>query len=92
MTTAHPRMEWLPGGQIGVFQEPTPRAVVERVERLKATGVEELIELGLAGHRWVQDRLSHRQAARYMLGATDPGFLAGPARGALALPRRGWPR
>ena len=75
VTTAHPRMNWLPGEQIGVFQEPAPGAVVERVEDLKATGAEHLMELGLAGHRWVRDRLSHRQAARFMLGAVDPAVL-----------------
>jgi hypothetical protein len=75
VTTAHPRMEWLPGDRIGVFQEPTPAAVVERVELLKATGTERLTELGLEGHRWVCDRLSHRQSARFMLGAVDPGLL-----------------
>lgn len=92
VTTAHPRMEWLPGGQIGVFQEPTPQAVIERVEQVKETGLEEIIELGLAGYHWVQDRLSHRQAARYMLGATDRGFLRGLPEEPWAQFVAEWPR
>jgi hypothetical protein len=75
VTTAHPRMEWLPGERIGVFQEPTPAAVVERVEALNSGDAGEIMELGLAGHRWVRDRLSHRQAARFMLGAVEPSLL-----------------
>jgi hypothetical protein len=76
VTTAHPRMDWLPGEEIGLFQEPTPSAVIGRVERLQAGDAGEVIELGLAGHRWVRDRLSHRQAALFMLGAVDRSLLA----------------
>jgi hypothetical protein len=92
VTTEHPRMEWLPGSQIGVFQEPTPEAVIERVERVRETGVEEVIELGLAGYHWVRDRLSHRQAARYMLGAADRGLLRGLPEEPWAQLVAEWPR
>jgi hypothetical protein len=77
VTTAHPRMEWLPGEETGLFQEPSPSALLERVDRLSARDPDELIELGAACHSWVRNRLSHRQASRYLLGAVDRRLLRG---------------
>jgi hypothetical protein len=75
VTTAHPRMDWIPGEEVGVFQEATIKAVLRRVQQLKAMSVDDVLALGIAAHRWVRNRLSHRQAGRFMLGAVDKSLL-----------------
>ena len=75
VTTLHPSSEWLPGPEMGLFLEPTVDAAIGRVRELLARPREEVLELGLAAHRWVRHRLSHREFARYMLGAVDERLL-----------------
>jgi hypothetical protein len=75
VTTLHPGFEWLPGPEKGLFLEPTVRAAVRRVRELLDRPREEVLELGLAGHRWVRHRLSDRELTRYMLGAVDERLL-----------------
>jgi len=75
ITTLHPNSDWLPGPATGLFLEPTVDDVVKRVRELLGRPREEVLELGLAGHRWVRHRLSDRELARYMLGAVDERLL-----------------
>lgn len=75
VNTRHPAMDWLPGPEAGLFLEPTVDAVVGRVRELLARPREEVLELGLAAHRWIRHRLSDREMARYVLGAVDPRLL-----------------
>jgi hypothetical protein len=77
VTTAHAGLDWLPGPERGLFLERTVADVVERARRLAATSPDELLALGREAHRWVSGRLSHRQAARFMLATIDPRFLSG---------------
>lgn len=81
VTTEHPRSDWLPGEDAGVFLEPSVSALVRRVQSLAAVSAEDLLAMGAAGHRWVSGRLSHREAARFLLAAIDKRLLAGlPAK------------
>jgi len=75
VTTLHPRSEWLPGPETGLFLEPTVGSALRRVRELLDRPREEVLELGLAAHRWVRHRLSDRELARYMLGAVDERLL-----------------
>ena len=75
VTTLHPDSEWLPGPEIGLFLEPTVNAAIRRVRELLDRPRDEVLELGLAAHRWVRHRLSDRELARYMLGAADERLL-----------------
>jgi hypothetical protein len=85
VTTAHRGLEWLPGPDTGLFLEPTVSAVVRRVDELRSRPTDEVLELGAAAHDWVKNRLSDREAARFMLGAVDESFLTG-------LPSEPWHR
>jgi len=75
VTTLHPGSEWLPGPEAGLFLEPTVGAAVRRVRELLDRPRDEVLELGLAAHRWVRHRLSDRELARYLLGAVDERLL-----------------
>src|SRR5262249_34034515 len=75
VTALHPRSEWLPGPEKGLFLEPTVRSVVERVRELLTRPKEEVLHLGLEAHRWVRHRLSDRELARYLVGAVDRSLL-----------------
>lgn len=75
VTTRHPASEWLPGPEKGLFLEPSPEAAVARIRELLARPREEVLEVGLEAHRWTRRRLSHREFARYVLGAVDPRLL-----------------
>ncbi|MGH2499990.1 MAG: hypothetical protein ACRDF0_07885 [Candidatus Limnocylindria bacterium] len=77
VTTAHPRFDWLPSEETGLFLAPTVPAVLRRIEEIMATPVEDILALGAAAHRWVKGRLSHREAARFMLAAIDTHLLDG---------------
>jgi hypothetical protein len=83
--TLHPSLEWLPGPETGLFLESTVDAAVRRVRDLLRRPRAEVLELGLAAHRWVRYRLSHREMARYMLGSVDERLLQ-------ALPDDPWGR
>jgi hypothetical protein len=77
VTGFHPKSEWLPGPDKGLFLEPSVRAVVGRVRELVNRPRQEVLDLGLEAHRWVRHRLSDRELARYMLGAVDSRILDG---------------
>ena len=75
VTTAHPGFDWLPKEDAGLFVEPSVTAIVARVEELLSLNVHDVLRLGHAAHRWALGRLSHREAARFMLGAVDERLL-----------------
>ena len=75
VTTLHPASGWLPRPEQGLFLEPSPEAAVSRIRELLARPREEVLQIGLEGHRWTRRRVSHREFARYVLGAVDPRLL-----------------
>jgi hypothetical protein len=77
VTTRHPGLDWVPDEAAGLFLEQTPSAVLNRTRELVAAPIEESLRLGAAGHQWVRERLSNREAARFMIGAFDRRFLEG---------------
>lgn len=72
ITTKHPGMDWIPGEDIGLFEADSPSDVVMRLENLLNLGDKKNYELGLQGHRWVKNRFSHREAARYIMSIITP--------------------
>ena len=75
VTTLHPSCEWQPGPETGLFLEPTVDDAFLRIRELLARPKEEVLELGLAAHRWARHRVSDRELALYMLGALDERLL-----------------
>jgi len=75
LTTMHSGYDWPPGEEAGLFPARTVPDLLKRVDALRAAGDDEVLRLGLEGHRWVRGRLSNREAARFMLGAVDSRFL-----------------
>ena len=67
VTSAHPGMEWAPDGTNGLYQEATVSGVIERTLSLLDENPEALMNRGVQLHSWVNNRLSHRQAARHMM-------------------------
>lgn len=85
VTTAHPTMRLLPPESTGLFTEPDVASVVRRVRELVAAPTSEILALGMNGHRWAKERMSHRVAARFMLGCIDERLLD-------SLPSEPWKR
>ena len=69
ITTRHPGMNWAPNSEHGLFQEESPKKIIEKAENILFSDPENLFKLGLEGHNWVKNRLSHREAARYVLSS-----------------------
>lgn len=67
VTTKHPGMLWLPTENIGLYQETSPKRVLKRGEELLSIDPKIRFKLGLEAHNWVVNRLSHREAARYIM-------------------------
>lgn len=72
VTTGHPGMEWAPDESLGIFHEPTVRAVRARACGLLSMDAQEVHQLGLDAWRWVRNRMSNKEGARFMMSmATD---------------------
>ena len=69
VTTKHPGMLWLPSENIGLYQEKSPKTVLNRGEELLNLDPKIRFKLGLDAHKWVVNRLSHREAARYIMSS-----------------------
>jgi hypothetical protein len=67
VTTRHPEMVWLPREEAGLFLADGPNEVVEIAHHIRGLPGDVRTELGRAAHVWVENRLSHRQAVRFML-------------------------
>ena len=88
ITTNHPGMKWAPDESLGLFQENAPSQILSRARELLSFAPEHLWELGLQAHKWAKNRVSHREAARYVISSyiddvakppNDPwGNLPGP--------------
>ena len=70
VTTHHPELEWLPGPAQGLFLKRSPRKVIDATQALRARPIDQLAELGRLAYEWTRDRLSDRQAARYLVAQT----------------------
>jgi hypothetical protein len=81
-------MTWAPGEDLGLFQEKSPKKVMQRAKELMAMDPDVTWKLGLEAHAWAKNRISHREAARYVISCIfdhvkkppeDPwGKLPGP--------------
>ncbi len=78
VTTRHPGMAWAPSEQQGLFQRSSPREIVEVVEDLLADR-DRLSCLGRKAHDWAKHRVSHREAARYILSSVVESVAPPPA-------------
>jgi hypothetical protein len=67
VTTKHPDTDWLPGTAQGLFLAATPQDVVDTAAQIRELPQAERADLGRAAHAWVKDRMSDRQAARFLL-------------------------
>jgi hypothetical protein len=76
VTTRHEGLDWLPGPEAGLYQEPSVSAVVRRVRELVAAPRDDVLARGAAAHAWVKGRLSSRELGRYMLGVIDERLAA----------------
>ena len=79
ITTAHPGMAWAPGEELGLFQAKSPTQVVALAVALLAGDPYRLVLLGERAHAWVKGRMSHREAARYMMSQVVDGISPPPA-------------
>lgn len=78
VTTRHPGAEWLPGEDIGLFQESSPKLVHDRVKNLLELDPSVTYEMGIAAHSWARRRVSHREAARYIMAQVLDEVAAPP--------------
>lgn len=78
VTTRHPEMRWLPGAEAGLFLADDIREAVELADHVRGLPDDVRADLGRAAHTWVKDRLSHRQAARFLLGESGGPVIALP--------------
>jgi hypothetical protein len=79
VTTRHPALDtWAPGASEGLFLAGSPREVVDLAERIRGLPAEVREDLGRRAYDWVRDRLSDRQAARYLLRESDGIEIALP--------------
>jgi hypothetical protein len=85
VTTWHPGIDWLPGEDGGLFLERSVAAFVRRVNDLAAAPQEDLLALGAAARTWARERLTFREAGRFLLAAVDRRLLT-------ALPPEPWQR
>ena len=69
VTTRHPGMNWAPSSEFGLFQESTHKMIMERATELLNFDPNEIAALGLEAHRWTKFRMSHREAARYIMSS-----------------------
>jgi hypothetical protein len=79
VTTRHPGGEWLPGEDIGLFQESSPRLVHDRVRNLLDMHPTATYQMGVAAHAWARHRVSHREGARYILSQVLDDVAPPPA-------------
>lgn len=79
VTTRHPGGSWLPGEEVGLFQESTPGGVRDRVRSLLDLDPAVTYKMGVAAHSWARHRVSHREAARYILNQVLDGVVPPPS-------------
>lgn len=78
VTTLHPGMQWVPGQDLGLFQEASPARIVDVVSDL-LPDTDRLSRLGRAAHRWAAHRVSHREAARYIMSTVLDSVASPPS-------------
>ena len=69
VTTKHPGMLWLPNECIGLYQETSPKNVLNRGKELLSIDPKIRHDRGLEAHNWVKSHLSHREAARFVVSS-----------------------
>jgi hypothetical protein len=57
--------------EVGFYTCDSFTEFLQTVEILRQTGPEELSLKGMEGFKWAQNRLSHRQAARFMMAQIE---------------------
>lgn len=78
VTVRHPGMLWAPTEDQGLFQKASPKEIVSVVEELMKDH-DRLSDLGLQAHRWAKCRVSHREAARYIMASVVDSVAPPPA-------------
>ncbi len=78
VTVRHPGMAWAPSEELGLFQRSSPKEIVNVVEELLGNR-DELTTLGREAHRWARNRVSHREAARYIMSSVVESVAPPPA-------------
>jgi hypothetical protein len=87
LSTLHQGMEWAPREDKGVFLYSTVNELVDGMLEILSRNDQETHRLGIAGQVWAHNRISHKEAARYMISIvagiapppSDPwGSLPGP--------------
>lgn len=78
VTVRHPGMTWGPLEEQGLFQCESPKEIVETALELLPDR-ESLSRLGREAHRWAAHRVSHREAARYILSTVVDGVRPPPS-------------
>ncbi|MBC9714424.1 hypothetical protein H9Y04_17840 [Streptomyces sp. TRM66268-LWL] len=69
VTTRPLNAPWLPGPECGLHLADSPAEAVALVKELLRADPEELHTAGLAGHRWVRERLTNLNALRHMFSS-----------------------
>jgi hypothetical protein len=66
VTSAHPGLDFYGDETVGVYKVGSIFELHNRISQLRSEDPVDLNAQGQAGFDWVRDRLSHRQAARFM--------------------------
>lgn len=66
ITTRHPGMHWGPNEDQGLFQRDSPSQMVNLITEL-LLDASRMTALGREAHRWAAHRVSHREAARFII-------------------------
>lgn len=77
LTTRHPGMFWAPADEQGLIRRESPSAIVNEVTTL-LENPQRLTALGQEAHRWARNRVSHREAARYIMSCVVESVRPAP--------------
>jgi hypothetical protein len=69
VTCRHSGMKWAPSSDFGLFQETSPKLVLERAKELLSMDPDLVWNLGVNAHNWAKGRISHRESARYVVSS-----------------------
>lgn len=71
LTSQHPGLNLYGTEDIGLFEFASPRSLVGGIEEHLQTSPEALFSQGLEAHKWAKNRLSHREAAHFMVSVVN---------------------
>jgi hypothetical protein len=71
LTSKHPGMNFYGTEDVGLFEYPSPAKLVNGIQEHLQRAPEELFSQGLTAHKWAKNRLSHREAAYFMVSMVN---------------------